>query len=367
MLSTKIREDEMKRVLVSLVAAIAALSLAATGCSQAAPSPTTAPTAAPAKAAEPTKASAPQPTSTPVAKKVDFPEKGKPIMLIVPFPAGGSTDVSARVLTSFWENELGTTVQVVNKGGAGSQVGITELAQSKPDGYTVGFTLLPATITIYLDPERKAVFGRKDLQFVGMHVSDPQLVAVPVDSPFKTMKDLIDAAKARPGEIKAAAVGILGPEHLSILKLERATGAKFNTVQFDGSAPALTALLGGHIDLQLGTLGVFASAHKSGKVRFLSVLDKEKNRLVPDVPTVESQGYEVYSSVDRVVSAPAGTPKGAVDVLTSAMKRAMDKEEHRKKIEDMGMTLRYMGPEEIAAYWDAMEAELKPLVEVARK
>lgn len=360
----------MKLVSLTLATIVAALALAIAGCSQAAPAPTQppAPTAAraAAPATEPTKAPVAQPTAVPAAKAANFPEKGKSVSLIVPFPAGGSTDVSARVLTSFMEKELGVPIQVINKGGAGSQLGITELAGSKPDGYTLGFTLLPATITIYLDPERKAVFGRKDLQFVGMHVSDPQLVAVPVDSPYKSIKDLIDAAKAKPDQIKVASVGILGPEHLSILNLQKLSGAKFNIVQFEGSAPALTALLGGHIDLQLGTLGVFASAYKSGKVRFLGVMDKEENRLTPGVKTLESQGYKLYSSVDRIVSAPTGIPKGVTDVLTSAMKRAMDNNDHKKKIEDMGMTLRYMSPDQIAAYWDEMEAQVKPLMAEAR-
>ncbi len=362
----------MNRFVVFLIAVLTMVTITA-GCSQAIPAPTAAPSA---KAAEPTKAAAPaaqstaaapaQPTAAP-APKVNFPEKGKSISLIVPFPAGGSTDVGARLLAPLMEKELGVPVQVVNKGGAGSQIGITDLVQSKPDGYTWCYTLLPATVTIYLDPERKAVFGRKDLQFVGMHVSDPQLVAVSADSPYKTMKDVIDAAKANPGKIKASAVGVLGPEHLGILQLEKLTGADFAVVQFDGSAPALTALLGGHTDLQLGTLGVFASAYKSGKVRFLGVTDKVENRLVPGVPTLESQGYKVYSSVSRVISVPAGTPAPVVDILAGALKKAMDSAEHKQKIEDMGMTLTYMGPQQTATYWDDLESQVKPLMELGKQ
>ncbi len=352
----------MNRVVGILVASMALVAVLVAGCSQGSSSP--APSPAAPKAAEPAKPAA-QPTAVPAAK-VDFPAKGKNISLIVPFPAGGSTDVGARLLAPLMEKELGVPVQVVNKAGAGSQVGITDLVQSKPDGYTLAYTLLPATVTIYLDPERKAVFGRKDLQFVAMHVSDPQLVAVAANSPYKTLKDLIDAAKANPEKIKAASVGILGPEHLSILQLQKAAGVKFAIVQFDGSAPATSALLGGHTDFQMGTLGVFASAYKNGQVRFLGVMDKEESRLAPGVKTLESQGYKIYSYVSRALSVPAGTPAPVVDILTSAVKKAMESEDHKKKIEEMGMTLTYMGPDKTAAFWDDVEAQVKPLMELAK-
>lgn len=303
----------------------------------------------------------------PLGAASEYPTKGKTISLIVPFPAGGSTDVSARILAGLMEKELGTRVQVVNKAGAGSQVGITELARAKPDGYTIGYTLLPATITIYLDPDRKAVFGRKDLQFIAMHVSDPQFLAVRSESPYRSAKEVLEAAKANPGKLKGAAVGILGPEHLAMLQLEQLLGLTFAKVQFDGSAPALSALLGGHTDFQLGTLGVFASAFKANNVRFLAVLDKAESRLVPGVKTLESQGYKVTSYVSRALSAPAGTPKVVIDALANALRKTMDSEEQKKKIETMGMTLRYMGPEQTARYWDEVETQVRPLMALGKQ
>ncbi|MGE5618105.1 MAG: tripartite tricarboxylate transporter substrate binding protein [Sphingomonadaceae bacterium] len=359
----------MNRLVGVLVAVIVLAALLAVGCNQGSASPTQAPSQT--KAAEATKAASPvsQATAQPTTAsggQVGFPDKGKTISLIVPFPPGGSTDVGARLLAPLMEKELGVPIQVVNKAGAGSQVGITELAQSKPDGYTLAYTLLPATVTIYLDPERKAVFGRKDLQFVATHVSDPQVVAVAANSPYRTLQELLDAAKANPEKIKASSVGVMGPEHLSILQLQKAAGVKFAIVQFEGSAPATSALLGGHTDFQLGTLGVFASAYKNGQVRFLGVMDKEESRLLPGVKTTESQGYKIYSYVTRVLSVPAGTPAPVVDVLSSAVKKAMETEEHKKKIEEMGMTLTYMGPDQTAAFWDDVETQVKPLMELAK-
>ena len=169
------------------VSAVASLALFAAACSSpAAPAPTTAP-AAPAapKAAEPTKAPAAapaQPTAAP-APKATYPEKGKAITMIVPFGAGGSTDIGARLLAVGMEKELGTPVNVQNKGGAGSQTGLTELAGAKPDGYTIGFANLPTANLVYSDPDRKANFSAKSFQPIGSQVVDPSAIGVAANSP----------------------------------------------------------------------------------------------------------------------------------------------------------------------------------------
>ncbi|MHB0869294.1 MAG: tripartite tricarboxylate transporter substrate binding protein [Chloroflexota bacterium] len=370
-------EEKVKRFLVSVAAAAAVASLALVGCSQAAPTPASptkaaqssqaaAPTSAPA-AAQPTSApAAAQPTAAP-AKKVDFPQKGKPITLLVPWAAGGGNDVGARVLAPALEKELGTPVEVVNKTGAGSQVGITELVKSKPDGYVVGATALPATNTLYLDKERKAVFGRKDFQPLAMHVVDPGVIAVKADSPYKSVKELVEAAKANPEKVKVSSTGVMGSAHLAILQVEKVTGAKFAIVHFDGFSPSLTALLGGHIDAQFGYAGEFLSQVKTGQVRLLGVMDKEPSKFFPEVKTLESQGYQVYMASSRGWSVPVGTPKEVVDVLSGAIKKAMTAEEHKKKMDEMGLALRYMDPAELGKYWDEVDAQITPLMELAKQ
>ena len=125
-----------------------------------------------------------------------FPEKGRTLTHIVAYPPGGGTDVTARLLAPMLEKELGIQVQVLNKGGAGGQIGFTELVRSKPDGYTIGNLILPTVITTYLDPTRKAVFSRKSFQLLALQDNDPGIIAVKATGPFKTLKDLIDAAKA---------------------------------------------------------------------------------------------------------------------------------------------------------------------------
>jgi len=256
---------------------------------------------------------------------------------------------------------------IENKTGAGWQVGLTALARSRSDGYTIGVTVLPQTITIYLDPERKALFTQKSFQPLAMQVVDPGVIAVKTDSPIKTLKDLLDAARAKPGKVKASATGILGDDHLAILQMERLTGVQMATVQFEGSAPSMTALLGGHTDVYFGNIGDTMTQFKMGAVRVLGIMDKEESKFLPGVKTMESLGVKLYSSSSRGLSAPAGTPKEIVEIFTAAIQKAMANDEHKRRMEDQGLTLRFMDPAQMTAYWAEMEAQAKPLVEMVKK
>jgi len=366
----------MKRKMVFglCISAIASIVLLAACSTSASPTPTAAPTkaaAAPASSqAAPTSAPAAQPAPTKAAEaatsKVSFPEKGKSITFIVPYPAGGATDIGARLLCASMEKELGVPIQVINKGGAGSQTGLTELAGSKPDGYTIGFANIPTAILIYLDPERKASFNAKSFVPIGVHVVDPSAIGVAANGPYKTLKDLVDAGKAKPDTIKFGSDGPMTDDHLGIYLLEKASGAKFVNVGFDGGAQVLTAVLGGHIDASFGHVGDFVSQVKSGNVRVLSVLDTERSKFFPDVPTMKEAGYDAINSSSRTVVAPAGTPKEIVDILSAAMKKAMQDPEQIKKLEDSGLTLRYMDAAQSAAFWAESETKSKALVDTVR-
>ena len=365
----------VRAALAVATALLLILTVAACG-SGTPPAPTQVPSA-PTKATEPTKsaAAAPaaptavpaaQPTAVP-AKKVDFPEKGKTLTLLVAFPAGGGVDVSARALAPHLEKELGIPVQVVNRPGAASQVGLTDLFNAKPDGYTIGYTNLPATILLYLDPDRKSTFTRKSIQPLALHTFDVGILAVKASSPYKTMKDLVDAAKANPEKIKVASTGILSAPHIGIINTQQVTGAKFAIVQFDGSPQTLTALLGDHVDAQFAYTTDDLPQIKSGDVRVLGVMDKEESKYLPGVKTMEAQGYKIYNYNYRGISMPAGAPKEVVDTLSAAIKRAMDAPEHKQKMEEMAYTLRYMDPAQFASTWDSMESEVKPLIDLAKK
>ncbi|MHB1159105.1 MAG: tripartite tricarboxylate transporter substrate binding protein [Chloroflexota bacterium] len=287
--------------------------------------------------------------------------------MIVPYAPGGGTDANARMVAAGMEKVLGSPVQVVNKAGAGSQLGVTELVQAKPDGYTVGATSQPGTTLLYLDKERKAIFERKNFTPIATYGSDPQFLVVKADSPFKTTKDLIDAAKANPDKVKIGTSGLLGAEHVAIMLFAQLANIKPAAVHFEGSGPAATALMGGHIDAYVANMPTIASPYKAGQVRVLSVWDDNESALAPGVKTLKSEGFNVTARISRVMSAPAGTSKEIVDVLAGAIKKTVEDEAYKKKAAEMYLAPKFMGPEETLKAWADEEAIMRPLVETVTK
>ena len=249
------------------------------------------------------------------AQTKTYPDKSRPINVIVAYPPGGGTDVAARVMTSLLEKEMGMPVVVLNKGGAGGQIGFTEIARSRPDGYTIGYLILPTVITTYLDPDRKAVFSRKSFELLAMQDTDPGILAVKGDSPYKTMRDLMDAAKAKPGSIRACTAGILSDDHIAAMMAEQLGGVKFAIVHLDGAVPGRIAVLGGHVEAYFGNVSEVRSQVSGGAMRILSVFDKKRSRFYPDVKTAEEQGYPMFSGVYHGIGIPAGTPREVRDFL----------------------------------------------------
>lgn len=363
----------MKRFVVFLPVAALALTLVVAACSQAAPAPApTAAPAAPAKAAEPTKpaaeptkpAAVAQPTAAP-APKVAFPEKGKAITIIVPFSAGGGADISARILAAAMEKELGVPVQISNKPGASTQVGMTELVRAKPDGYTLAETPFASIFVTYLDATRKAPYTRKDFAPVANFVNIDNVIEVKADSPIKSIKDLVDAAKASPDKITIGDSGILGNTHLLPLRLGAETGAKFAFVHFGGNAEVTTAVLGGNVSAGCGSTEIIPM-YKSGQLRVLATSGKEQSPFFPDVKTFVAQGYNVTNTYSIGLSAPAGTPKEVIDVLTNAVKKATASADVKEKFNTAAMAPAYMDPSQYDAYWTEYENQVKPLIELGK-
>ena len=302
------------------------------------------------------------------ARAADFPQKGKAIQMLVGFAAGGSTDAGARILASGMEKELGTSVVVVNKPGASGQIAYTALTQAKPDGYTIGNTNFPSSVVTYLDPSRKAVYNRKSFELLALHVLDPGLFAVKANSPFKTVKDLIEAAKANPKKIRVSTTGIQSDEAFAILQLQKMTGVQFAQVHFaQGVAAAMTAFLGGTFEVLCANVGDLLSQFKSGEVRILGIMDDEHSPFYPGVKTFEEQGYKLYDASSRGFAAPAGTSKEVVNILSGAIKKVVATEDHKKRMADMGLTLRYMDPGQYAKYWSEYEVMIKELLPLTQE
>ena len=292
----------------------------------------------------------------------------KPLQLMVAYPAGGSTDIAARIVAAIAEKDLGQSIVVVNQGGAGGQVGWTEMSRVKPDGYYMGFINLPALNTVILDPDRKAAFTVDHFVPVINQVLDPGIIWVKGDSPYKTLKDLIDAARKNPQKISAATTGILSDDHLAILMMEEAApGATFRIVHFEGGAPVLTAVIGGHIDCAFDNVGSVFRRIKTGELRALAVMDTQRSPFIPDVPTMPELGYKtVISSSTRGIAVPRGTPQPVIKRLEQSLKKAMDDPEHLKKMEEAGLQLRIMVGEEYAKYYRELHQKAAKYTEWAR-
>lgn len=258
-------------------------------------------------------------------------------------------------------------MEVLNKPGAGQQVGHTEFSKSKPDGYTLDMTNLPTTMTTYLDKDRQAVYNRKTFVPIAAPVLDPGIIVVKADAPWKTLQELVDAAKAKPEGIKATTTGILSAPHLELLATQKAAGIRFATVHFTGAAPATTALLGGHVDVQFAYIGDMGSQLKGGQVRALAVLADQESPFLPGIKTATAQGYKVEQYVPRGYSVVSGMPQEIVSVLEDTFKKVSQDPEIQKKQNDLYLTQTFLDSKAYADFWDKMEAEIAPLIDEAKK
>ena len=299
--------------------------------------------------------------------KVNYPQKGRVLSIIVPYNAGGGADTDARIIAPLLEKKMGIPVQVVNKPGAGTQVGMTELTSAKPDGYTILLGHFPGTVTTYLDPTRQTAYSRKNFTGIAFTASEPFTFIVGKDSPYKTMKDVVDYAKANPEKFRVAVTGILLPPHLSVLELEKQTGAKFATVHFDGAAPGRTAFLGGHTEALVALVSEAAPALKGDMARVIGVMDTQGNEQLPGVKTMPDQGYKVLMVNSEGILAPAGTPPAIIQYLEDAIKEAVANEAYISRMKQLGINVKFKGSKESEQWLTQLENQVKPLIEEARK
>jgi tripartite-type tricarboxylate transporter receptor subunit TctC len=261
-------------------------------------------------------------TGVKAAKKLDFPKK--PVSMIVHYAAGGGTDLTARAWASAAEKHLGQPVVVVNKPGGGGSVGLMEGANAKADGYTV---TMATVVLVTLPHLGLSPVTYQDFKPVAMANADPSSIIVRADSKWKTMKEFLEYAKSRPGELKLGNAGTGGIWHLEAVTFEKGTGTKFNQIPFDGAGPALTALLGGHVDVVSASPNEAKAQVEAGKVRILAVNDVKRMEAFPDVPTLkDATGLDTkFVGTIRGVAVPKDTPDEIVTVLQDAfMKGAQD-------------------------------------------
>lgn len=249
----------------------------------------------------------------PVAQAATYPERA--LTFICPWPAGGTADATMRALCGAASKNLGQTIIVENRGGASGMLGLKAMASAKPDGYTVG--QIPISVTRFSQLGQVTIDPLKDLTYLARTSGQTFGVAVRAESPYKTLKELVAAAKAAPGKIPYAHSGVGGATHVGMEELLMAADVQMNAVPYKGGAPALQDVLGGQLDVLVDSSS-WAPHVKAGKLRLLATWGAKRTVDFPDVPTLREQGYDV------VVDAPngVGAPKGLDPVIERRLREA---------------------------------------------
>ena len=264
------------------------------------------------------------------AAMADYPEK--PIEVIVGYSAGGGTDVMARTAAPFIEKYLGEGASLVvkNMPGASGQIGITETARSSPDGYTLGTFNLPGMMARTID--REAEYDADSFTYLANVVNDPNVIVTSKASGLDTLDKLIAEAKANPGAITVGMSSLGGDDHFALIKLEGLTETEFTIVPFKGSAPARTALMGGHV--AMGILNISEVAEFQEELNVLGVATPERSDFAPDLPTFKEQGLDLINGSMRGVVAPAGLPEDVQAKLLAAFEQLASDPEFLKAMKE---------------------------------
>ena len=286
----------------------------------------------------------------------------RPIKLVVPFPPAGGTDIMARVVAQKVSETTKWTVVIDNRPGAGGNIGVDATAKAAPDGYTIvmGQTSnLAINPTLFKDLPYDPV---KDLVPVVLVGSGPIAIAVRNESPYKTLADLIAAAKGKPGAISMASPGNGTVAHLSGVRLMQAAGVKFEHIPYKGASAALPDLLGGNVDFYMSSVPSVQSQVSAGKLRLLATTGSKRSPIFPNVPTV-SERFRGFDAVTWFgILAPAGTPRPIVMQLNTEINKALHDPEVRKAIEKEGGEALGGTPEQFGELIKAEVAAWAPVV-----
>jgi tripartite-type tricarboxylate transporter receptor subunit TctC len=247
----------------------------------------------------------------------------KPIRLLLPFPAGGTVDLVARLVSAQMAEELGRPFVIENRAGAGGVIATDATAKAAPDGYTLLLTTPNHTINAALNP-KLPYDTERDLVPVSVWAEVPELLVSHPAAPFRSFADFVAYAKDNPGKLNYASAGNGTLPHLTMELLLRRTGIKVAHIPYRGAAPAMTDLLAGQVQLKMDTYATASQFVAEGKLRALAFAARERSPLMPDVPTVAEMGLPGYEGILWIgLVAPAGTPKPAIDRLAAAAQRAL--------------------------------------------
>ncbi|MBM4442934.1 MAG: tripartite tricarboxylate transporter substrate binding protein [Candidatus Rokubacteria bacterium] len=280
----------------------------------------------------------------------------RPITVVAPFPPGGIADLTGRPLVAALEKVLKNPVALVNRQGAAGAVGMQSVAVSKPDGYT----LLVALSSISIIPEADKLFGRPPAytvdQFapIALLTADPTVLVVRTESPWKTAKELVEDAKKRPNQILYSSSGVYGTLHMAMELLSQAAGIKLRHVPASGGGPAVTALLGGHVEALASGPAAVLPHIKAGKLRVLAGWGAERIAALPDVPTFRELGYpEAEFYIWSGLFAPKATPAPVLAKLRDAVKQAVNEPEFKDVMAKQETPITFKQGEDFQKFFDA--------------
>ena len=270
-----------------------------------------------------------------------WPERSIPF--ICPWPAGGTADQSMRALCSVAARVLGQSIAVENKVGASGMIGAKALASAKPDGYTIG--QIPISVTRFSQLGTLAADPRKDFTYIARTSGQTFGIAVPANSPFKTLKDFVAHAKANPGKVTYAHAGVGGATHVGMEEFASVAGIQFNHVPYKGGSEALQGVLGGHVDA-LADSSSWAPHVEAGKLRLLATWGELRTARFKDVPTLRELGYDVVVDAPNGIGAPKGLDPAVAAKLRDAFRQAANSPEFKAVIDKLDAPLLYLdGPD----------------------
>jgi tripartite-type tricarboxylate transporter receptor subunit TctC len=278
----------------------------------------------------------------------------RPITIVAPFPPGGVADLTARPVAAAMEKVLKNPVVVVNKTGAAGAVGMSYVANSKPDGYN----LLMALSSISIIPEADKLFDRKpaytmdQLIPIALISADPTIFVVNANRPWKSVKEFVEDAKNHRGEYSYSSSGVYGTLHMAMEMFTHAAGISMKHVPYSGAGPALTAILGGHVDTLASGPAVVIPHIKAGKLRPLAGWGAKRVASLPDVPTFKELGYEIEFYIWAGLFAPRGTPDAVMKRIREAVKQTVSTPEFKTAMEKIETPIAYMDAPEFQKFWD---------------
>ena len=298
--------------------------------------------------------------SKPAATQTKYPEKD--ITLICPWSPGGSSDLLTRAIAQSANKILGKPMVVMNRDGANGIVATTDLAKAKPDGYTISLGV-SGLFTNQPHVNKNLGFKQDDFDFLIGFTNEPILLTVNADSPYKTLEELLKDAKEKDMVIRFSNSGTGGFPQLCLTYLFQLAGVKAQAVPFKGGAPALTALLGGHVEAAASHPGEAIPHIKAGKLRPLAISSENRFDALKDVPTLKEKGFAINMGVKKYIFAPKGLPKDVRDKLIDTFKKVHADPEFKKYLESINLMVDPMTDKQIVDFFNEQSPVMKKLLE----